>query len=107
MAYPYDTPVAFSFDVKIPFESTTQGECSFSEVGGLKVKIDWETISEGGVNDYSHKFPKRANYNELVFKRGILRGSKLITWVNDAVRNFIFKPKQIYISLVNEERTPT
>ncbi len=74
MAYPYDVPVAFSFEVRIPGFSN-EGECQFRDVGGLAVKIELEKINEGGVNDYVHKFPKRAVYNELVFKRGILNGS--------------------------------
>jgi phage tail-like protein len=106
MAYPYEVPVAFSFEVRIPGFSN-EGECSFRDVSGLTVKIDLETVAEGGVNEYEHKFPKRAQYNQLVFKRGILRNSQFTTWINEAVRNFTFKPKQIYISLVDEQRAPT
>lgn len=106
MAYPYEVPVAFSFEVRIPGFSN-EGECSFRDVGGLTVKIDLETVIEGGVNDYEHRFPKRAQYNQLVLKRGILRGSQFTKWINDAVRNFNFKPKQIYVSLINEQRAPT
>lgn len=106
MPYPYEMPLAFSFEVRIPGFSN-EGECSFRDVGGLSVKMEMETINEGGVNDYVHKFPKRAKYNELVLKRGLLKGSQIITWTNDAIRNFIFKPKQIYISLIDEQKTPT
>lgn len=106
MPTPYTIPVAFSFEVRIPGFSN-EGECSFRDVGGLVVKLDLESINEGGVNDYAHKFPKRATYNELVFKRGILTGSsQLFPWINDAIRNFTFKPKQIYISLINEQKSP-
>jgi len=105
MPTPYDIPVAFSFEVRIPGFSN-EGECSFRDVGGLVVKLDLETINEGGVNDYAHKFPKRAKYNELVLKRGILTGSQLVTWINDAIRNFNFSPKQVYISLINEQKSP-
>ncbi|MBB5636867.1 phage tail-like protein [Pedobacter cryoconitis] len=106
MAYPYEVPVAFSFEVRIPGFSN-EGECSFRDVGGLSVKMDLETVIEGGVNDYEHKLPKRAQYNPLVLKRGILRGSQFTAWINDAIRNFNFKPKQIYISLIDEQRAPT
>ena len=106
MSYPYEVPVAFSFEVRIPGFSN-EGECSFRDVSGLSVKFDLETVIEGGVNDYEHKFPKRAQYNPLVLKRGILRGSQFTKWINDAIRNFNFKPKQIYISLINEQRAPT
>lgn len=105
MPTPYSLPVAYSFEVRIPGFSN-EGECSFRDVGGLVVKLGLETINEGGVNDYAHKFPGRAGYNELVFKRGILTGSQFFTWINDAVRNFTFKPKQIYISLIDDQKTP-
>ncbi|WP_158800358.1 phage tail protein [Pedobacter sp. L105] len=106
MAYPYEIPVAFSFEVRIPGMSN-EGECNFQEIGGLKVDLGIEKIAEGGVNDFEHKFPKRAEYSNLTLKRGILRGSDLITWVNDAVRNFNFTKKTIYISLIDEQRAPT
>jgi phage tail-like protein len=105
MPTPYSIPVAYSFEVRVPGFSN-EGECSFRDVGGLVVKLELESINEGGVNDYAHKFPKRAAYNELVFKRGILTGSQFTTWINDAIRNFNFKPKQIYISLIDEQKTP-
>jgi phage tail-like protein len=105
MPTPYDIPVAFSFEVRIPGFSN-EGECSFRDVSGLSVKLGLESINEGGVNDLVHQFPKRATYKELVLKRGILRNSQIFTWINDATRNFNFKPKQIYISLINEEKAP-
>lgn len=106
MAYPYDVPWAFSFEVKIG-GFTTDVEASFRDVSGLNVKIDLETVIEGGVNDFEHKFPKRATYNPLVLKRGMVRNSEFTTWVNEAVRNFTFKPRQIYISLLDEKKKKT
>ena len=106
MPYPYEVPVTFSFTVKI-LEFSSEGECSFSDISGLTVKIDLEKINEGGVNDYVHKLPQKSQYNELVLKRGMLKGSALIAWVNDAVRMFTFTPKSIDISLLNKEGNPT
>jgi phage tail-like protein len=106
MSYPYTVPVSFSFEVKIPGMSG-DGECTFRDVGGLNVKLDVEKISEGGLNDYVHKFPKPAQYNELVLKRGLLKNSSLIQWVNNAIRNFKFEPTQVYISLLDEKGAPS
>ncbi len=62
--YPY---LSFRFWVEI--DSLVVG--GFSEVSGLQSEIDLESYEEGGVNDYVHKFPKKAKLSNLVLKRGI------------------------------------
>lgn len=101
MTYPYNVPVSFSFDVKIA-GMDGDGECSFRDVSGLTVKLDVEKISEGGLNDYVHKLPKLPQYSEVVLKRGLLKNSAVIKWINNAIRNFKFEPTQVYISLLDE-----
>lgn len=105
MSYPYTIPLAFSFEVNIPGMSN-EGECQFQEVSGLKADIGLEKIAEGGVNDYEHKFPKRTEYGNLTFRRGILRNSALADWVDEAVRRFNFVPKPVYINLLDIQRVP-
>ncbi len=104
--YPYNIPVGFHFDVKVKSYSAP-AEGTFSEVSGLSVKMDMETINEGGVNNYVHKFPKKVNYENLVLKRGLMKGSDLMTWVNKAVNNFEFTPEKIQIRLLDENNKPT
>ena len=106
-SYPYNIPVGFHFDVKIS-GITEEDECSFSDVSGLNVTFELETVNEGGVNEFVHKLPKRAKYENLVLKRGILKNSSLIAdWINKAVREFTFSPKQIDIMLLDENNLPT
>lgn len=97
---PYDIPAAFSFRVEIR-DFDTDSNFSFRDVSGLTVKMEWEKVNEGGQNDYTYKFPKRTVYNDLVLKRGILKGSQLIKWITDAVRNFNFKPVNMLVHLVD------
>jgi phage tail-like protein len=80
----------------------TDAECAFQEVKGINVSLETKTYEEGGVLDYSHKLPVRAKYDNLELKRGFLHGSSLLTWVNDAVRNFTFTPKLMQVFLLNE-----
>lgn len=80
-----------------------EGEASFQEVSGINVSLETKGYPEGGVNDYSHKLPERAKYDNLFLKRGLLHGSSLLQWINDAVKNFTFTPKLLEVSLLNEE----
>lgn len=102
MAYPYDVPVSFRFNVKIQ-DASGLYEGSFQDVSGLNVSIEMETINEGGVNDYSYKIPKRVKYDNLVLKRGLLKSSSLVSWINDAVRNFKFSTRKVDVLLLDEE----
>lgn len=104
--YPYNIPVSFHFSVKITgFDN--DAECAFRDVEGLSVKMDLESVEEGGVNNYVHKFPKKAQYKDLVLKRGLLLGSQATAWVKNAITNFSFEPKSIYISLLDETNKPS
>jgi phage tail-like protein len=57
----------------------------FSEVSGLQAETDVETIEEGGVNDYVHKFPKKTKYPNIVLKKGITDSDALWNWHQDVV----------------------
>jgi len=103
-SYPYNIPVGFSF--KVVFQDNKNimkdgKECMFQEVSGINASFDTETIAEGGVNNYLHKLPKAVKYDNLVLKRGLYRGSSLITWATDAINNFKFTPIPVEISLLD------
>jgi len=65
---PKDPYVGFNFIVEI------QGIISagFTDVSGLSIETDVETIREGGVNDYEHKLPKGTKYTDITLKRGLV-----------------------------------
>ncbi len=104
--YPYIVPVSFYYDVKVGGYDAP-AECAFSEVNGLNVTIGLENINEGGVNEFVRKFPNRPKYDNLVLKRGLMKGSDLINWVTNAVTNFKFEPTIVIVRLLNENNDPT
>ena len=95
-------PAGFYFKVKV---DSIEGvnEAGFENVSGLEVKIETEAIQEGGENQFSRKLPKGLQYSNLILKRGILVGSPYMTWINEAVQNFIFKPQMVMVILINEK----
>jgi|SRR6187399_936538 len=98
----YYPPVAFHF--KVEFVGLgNDNDSRFQSVGGLSVEYDTETFKEGGENRFEHKLPGRTKYPELALKRGLLTDSKVIDWVLDALHKRKFDPKDVHVSLLNEE----
>ena len=78
-------------------------EISFQEVSGMNVEIGTEELSEGGVNNYSHRLPGKVKFGNLVLKRGLVKDEKMVKWVSDAVENYTFKPLTVHVSLLNAD----
>jgi phage tail-like protein len=57
----------------------------FSELSGLDITTDVDTIREGGVNDYVHRLPKRSTQSDLVLKKGQTDVDLLWNWYADVV----------------------
>jgi phage tail-like protein len=105
---PHYPPLGFHFKVEF---LTTSGaakfsETSFQEVSGLTVDIGVEELSEGGVNNYSHRLPGKVKYGNLVLKRGMLSDSRLVKWIVEAVENYSFDPINVTVSLLNPKHEP-
>ncbi|HTI08001.1 MAG TPA: phage tail protein [Puia sp.] len=101
----YYPPVGFSFDV---FVEGIMGvnEGSFQEVSGLNVKFGTEEVVEGGENRFVHRLPTAPKYENLVLKRGMLKGSSLINWVRTSVERFKFVPKMVVVKLLDATGKP-
>ncbi|HEU4716387.1 MAG TPA: phage tail protein [Bacteroidia bacterium] len=104
----YYPPLGFHFRVEFLDTSGAQkfSETSFQEVSGLTVEIGTEELSEGGVNDHSHRLPGKVKYGNLVLKRGMFTDSKLVDWIVKAVENYSFDPLNITVSLLNADHQP-
>lgn len=102
----YYPPVAFHF--KVDIEGITEGgpDIRFQEVSGINASVGEFTYSEGGENRYIHRLPNRVSYEKLVLKRGMLVGSKLISWFKDAIEAFDFSPKEVVVTLLNPDHEP-
>ena len=81
-------------------------DARFQTVSGLSVEYDYESFKEGGENRFEHKLPIRTKYADLVLKRGMLTGSDVLTWFNDAFRDRQFKPADVNVILMNEKGDP-
>jgi phage tail-like protein len=97
-------PVSFHFKVEV---SGFAGEAGFQTVDGLNASIpDTMVVEEGGENTFTHRLPTRIKYGDLTLKRGMLIGSALIGWFNDAIQNFSFDPRDVTVTLLTAEHTP-
>lgn len=97
-------PSAFWYELTIG--SLGAAHAAFQEASGIEVATELETISEAGLNRYSHRVPKRTSYNNLILKRGlVIHDSKMMDWIKDSIQNGLnagggIKPQQIILSLL-------
>jgi phage tail-like protein len=70
------------------------------------MELEEQTYNEGGENRFSHKFPVRGRYPDLVLKRGLLTDSGLRQWVVDAVQHLVIRPSTVWVTLLNEKHEP-
>jgi len=76
-----DPYAVFNFVVEI--NSIQVG--GFSEVSGLQAETEYESIREGGINDYEHKLARITKYPNLTLKRGIFDADELWRWHEEVV----------------------
>ena len=104
----YYPPTGFYFRVEILGVTDDDTEQRFQEVSGLSVEVETEELREGGENRFVYKLPKRAKYPNLVLKRGLLKSTGLLKWLQDALRTYFtvviydFKPADMVITLLDE-----
>ncbi len=105
--YPF---VGFHFQVEfhdsVNNDAVKISKAGFQEASGLSAQIGTEEVKEGGENTYAHRLPNPTKFGNLVLKRGLMEDDDLIKWIRDAVESFEFKPKDIYVKLLNEEHEP-
>jgi phage tail-like protein len=100
----HNIPVGFHFQVD--FGVGTPGiDHRFQEVSGLGAEITTEDLKEGGA-DVTYKLPTGIKYNNLVLKRGMIFGSEVRKWCEDAIELFDFKPTDVTVVLLNEDHAP-
>jgi phage tail-like protein len=91
-------PLSFHFKVEI---DGFPGDIGFQSVEGLNVTVPDIPYAEGGENTFTHRFPDRIKYTDLTLKRGMLLGSDLIQWFDNALQFFIFAPRDVTVTLQN------
>ncbi|HWC28776.1 MAG TPA: phage tail protein [Dehalococcoidia bacterium] len=58
---------------------------TFAECSGLGLTIATDKIEEGGVNYTTRKVPGRADFTNLVLKRGVTESTDLFDWVMETL----------------------
>ena len=76
----WEAPLASTFVVDV--DGTTIGH--FTEVQGLELEIEVESIEEGGVNGFVHKVPGRMKWPNITLKRGITDSDALFAWMEES-----------------------
>lgn len=102
----YYPPVGFHFKVEILDLPPNDNDVRFTEVSGLSVEMSTEEVPEGGENRFVQKYPVRAKYPELVLKRGMLLGSKVVEWIQSAILHYRIEPKNVDVKLLDEQHKP-
>lgn len=99
----------WSFYYKVEFMLGSPGlpnDARFQTVSGLSVEYDYESYKEGGENRFEHKLPVRTKYADMVLKRGMLTGSKVIDWFTAAFRDRQFSAADVNVILMNDKGDP-
>jgi phage tail-like protein len=100
-------PVGFHFKVTFTGIGDENIDSRFQNVSGLSMEMETESKKEGGENRFEHALPVRAKFPVLVLKRGLMTKSELLVgWCNDVFNNFIIEPKDLTVSLLNEDHEP-
>lgn len=73
---------AFNFKVRLQLDGESQAICdgAFSEVTGLELSIEAETIREGGNNSRQIHLMGPVSHGQLTLKRGMTEGLDLWRW---------------------------
>lgn len=101
----YYPPVSFHFRVEV-LGLSSDNDTRFAEAGGLSLEVTTEEVAEGGENRYLQRYPGLPKYADLVLKRGLLVQSAVFDWVKDCLEGDQVEPKNIDVTLLNEEHEP-
>ena len=72
----------------------------FSECSGLSAEVGVQDYVEGGENRFSHRFPTRGSFPNLVLKRGTTANSDLWEWYFEFSRDGRVTPRDGQVHLL-------
>ena len=93
---------SFHFRVEFLGQGFPDNDSRFQSVGGLEVSVDTESVREGGENRFEYALPTKTSYAELSLKRGVLRESAVIEWVDATMQSLQVQPLDLLVSLLDE-----
>ncbi len=102
-------PPAFSFRVTIGTASGS-ADTSFTDVSGIALEMDTETVVEGGENRFVHHLPTQRKHPHLELKRGIASlKSPLLRWCKAVLEGGLGQPivtETVIVHLLDEKQLP-
>ena len=78
----------------------------FTDVSGIELSTDVETVKEGGVNFYEHKLPKGSKFSDITLKRGLSDKEAIWDWYYNVVNGKVER-KNLSILLLDESLKET
>lgn len=107
-AFRVGPPLGFRFSVFFFMGGVVPNplDIRFSKVSGLSSTIETQPLNEGGQNLYTHRLPKRVQYENLVLERGMAVGSLLVAEFNATLSLFKFNPSNVLVTLLDETGLP-
>lgn len=81
-------------------------QIGFSEVSGLAGTIEAHSYPEGGRNDTTLRFPTRASFGNITFRRGVALDMSLFLWF-DKVRSGSFGARRAVVIAHLDEQGQT
>ncbi len=75
-----------TFNFLVEISGLTLG--GFTEVSGLSIQTEYDTIKEGGENNFEHRLPKGTKSTDITLKRGLV-DSILMDWYLDVINGKI------------------
>ena len=96
----------FHFKVEFLGQGFGDNDTRFQSVAGLEVSVETESVREGGENRFEYALPTRTSYANLSLKRGVLRNSKVIGWVQAALESLQIEPLDVMVTLLGEDHQP-
>lgn len=61
----------------------------FTDVSGLSIQTEVESVTEGGQNGFQHKLPKGTTYTDITLKQGITDLDLIWNWYEDVINGKI------------------
>jgi phage tail-like protein len=77
----------------------------FSEVSGLDLKMSFDTLQEGGVNDRLHRLPGRMDFSNITLTKGVSFTDDLWNWQEGWLKGEGVR-KSVFILLANSMQIP-
>jgi phage tail-like protein len=103
----YYPPVSFHFKVEfLGIPGLKQQDAYFQDVTGLSRDLETEQVKSGGENRFTLKLPTKAQYPNLVLKRGLFLDSAILKWVDDAMLHLDINTVTVLVKLLNEKGSP-